>query len=111
MTDREKAVVTAYTGVTMLAGEKFSIFHKYIEDIMGRPVWTHELADGKVWEQIKEKSKDDFLKICKTEERPQGEWAVSGLDYKCSNCGMIPIFRQYNFCPNCGADMRKEEEG
>ena len=39
----------------------------------------------------------------------QGEWILTGgLDYKCSNCGMVPIFRQYNFCPNCGADMRKE---
>lgn len=41
-------------------------------------------------------------------ERPKGEWIVSGLDYKCSNCGMLPYFRQYNFCPNCGADMRGE---
>ena len=128
MTDREKAVVTAYTGVTMLAGEKFSIFHKYIEDIMGRPVWTHELADGKVWEQIKEKSKDDFLKICKTEERPQGEWIDTNEAYivnedgkripnsgisECSVCKqrVAPLFMgARNFCPNCGADMRKEEE-
>lgn len=40
-------------------------------------------------------------------ERPKGEWVISGFDYKCSNCGMLPYFRQYNFCPNCGADMRK----
>lgn len=35
MTDKEKAIVTAYTGITMLSGEKFSIFHKYIEDLLG----------------------------------------------------------------------------
>lgn len=74
MTDREKAIVMAYTGVTMLSGEKFQIFHKYIEDILGRPVWTHELADKLVWKEIEKKSKDDFIEICKTEERPQGEW-------------------------------------
>lgn len=68
MTDKEKAIVMAYTGVTMLTGEKFSIFHEYIEDIMGRPVWTHELADRKVWEQIKEKSRADFLRLCKEAE-------------------------------------------
>lgn len=68
MTDREKAIVMAHTGITMLAGEKFSIFHKYIEDLLGRPVWTHELADELVWNEIKEKSKDDFLNICRTEE-------------------------------------------
>ena len=49
MTDREKAIVTAYTGITMLTGEKFSIFHKYIEDLLGRPVCTHELANEAIW--------------------------------------------------------------
>lgn len=65
MTDKEKAIVMAYTGITMLAGEKFSIFHKYIEDILHRPVYTHELANPKVWEEIKEKSKNDFIQLCK----------------------------------------------
>lgn len=67
MTDREKAIITAYTGITMLTGEKFSIFHKYIEDLLGRPVWTHELATKAVWNEIKEKSKPDFLKLCADE--------------------------------------------
>ena len=70
MTDREKAIVMAYTGVTMLSGEKFQIFHEYIEKILGRPVWTHELGNELVWNEIKEKSKDDFIEICKI-ERPK----------------------------------------
>lgn len=55
----------------MLSGEKFSIFHKYIEDLLGRPIWTHELAIEAVWNEIKEKSKPDFLKLCtdETEKR------------------------------------------
>lgn len=64
MTDHEKAIVSAYTGVAMLTGEKFSIFHKYIEDICGRPIWTHELANEKVVNEIKEKSKPDFIRLC-----------------------------------------------
>lgn len=67
MTDREKAVVMAYTGVTMLTGDKFSIFHKYIEDILGRSVWTHEMASEELWKEIKRKSKADFLEICARE--------------------------------------------
>ena len=67
MTDHERAIITAYTGITMLAGNKFEIFHKYIENILGRPVWTHELADPAVWEEIKEKSKKDFLELCSGE--------------------------------------------
>lgn len=74
MTDKEKAIVMAYTGVSVLTGEKFSVFHKYIEDLLGRPVWTHEFADKSVWNEIKEKSKDDFIEICKTEDKPTGEW-------------------------------------
>lgn len=48
----------------MLTGEKFSIFHKYVEGICGRPIWTHELANANVINEIKEKSKPDFLRLC-----------------------------------------------
>ena len=65
MTDKEKAIVMAYTGVAMLTGDKFSIFQKYIEDLLNRPVFTHELASEEVWNEIKKKSKDDFLKLCR----------------------------------------------
>lgn len=68
MTDREKAIVMAFTGACMLTGEKFDIFHKYIEDIMGRPVWTHELADGSVMKEIKERSRKDFIELCECGE-------------------------------------------
>lgn len=65
MTDKEKAIVMAFTGVCMLTGDKFSIFHKYIEDLLGRPVWTHELADENVWKEIKRKASDDFRELCR----------------------------------------------
>ena len=65
MTDKERAIVTAYTGITMLTGDKLSIFYEYIQSILGRPVWTHELADEAVWNEIKEKSKADFLRLCR----------------------------------------------
>lgn len=68
MTDRERAVISAYTGIAMLTGDKFSIFHKYVEDILGRSVWTHELADRSIWEEIREKSKADFLALCEESE-------------------------------------------
>lgn len=67
MTDKEKAIVMAHTGICMLAGDKFQIFHKYVEDIMGRPVYTHELANKAVEDEIKEKAKDDFIALCANE--------------------------------------------
>lgn len=63
MTDKEKAIVMAYTGVVMLKGDKIQIFYKYVEKIMGRPILTHEMAQ--LATEIKEKSKDDFMKLCK----------------------------------------------
>ena len=66
MTKKECAIVMAYTGITMLSGEDFRIYHEYIEHIMGRPVWTHELASESVVKEIKEKSRYDFLKLCES---------------------------------------------
>jgi hypothetical protein len=65
MTDREKAIVMAHTGICMLTGDKFQIFHKYVEDIMGRPIWTSDI--GFLENEIKEKSKDDFIALCADE--------------------------------------------
>ena len=45
MTNREKAIVMAYTGFVMLCGNQLSIFYEYIEELFGRPVYTHELPE------------------------------------------------------------------
>jgi len=68
MTDREKAIIMAYTGTCMLTGDKFEVFQDYVEKLIGRPVFTHELADISVQNEIKEKSKDDFMKLCAEKE-------------------------------------------
>lgn len=64
MTDREKAIVMAHTGICMLEGEKMGVFYQYLNELYGRPVYTHEW----VTLDIKEKSKPDFLQLCKEEE-------------------------------------------
>lgn len=51
-------------------------------------------------------------------EAVQGEWGhmiADGSDgshwyeYECSHCGEV-VLHPYNFCPNCGADMRGEQD-
>ena len=65
MTDRERAIIMAHTGYCMLTGDKFQIFHEYVKDIMGRPIWTHEMEIFK--DEIKENSKADFIALCADE--------------------------------------------
>ena len=52
-----------------------------------------------------------------TVERPHGEWKKVGTSVMCSICehgwgkGHAPKdLKDYNFCPNCGADMREGEQ-
>ena len=41
-------------------------------------------------------------------ERPQGEWIEGTQGYYCSECETIDRFYfEHNFCPNCGASMKK----
>lgn len=70
MTDREKAIVMAYTGICMLTKDKWSVFHEYVESIMGRPVYTHEMETKAVYDLIKEKARPDFIALCSDESYP-----------------------------------------
>lgn len=64
MTDRERAIVMAYTGIVMLTGLRIDEFYKYITEIMGRPVYSHELAIPEIADEIKERARTDFLSLC-----------------------------------------------
>ena len=61
MTKKEKLIVSAYTGVLMT---DFSDLHKFIKEKLGRPVFTHELADELVMKELKKAVKEDFLGLC-----------------------------------------------
>lgn len=70
MTKQECAIVMAYTGVCMLKGDDLQVFYDYVAEIMGRPLYTHEI--GEQADTIKEAAKDDFMKLCATakDEKP-----------------------------------------
>lgn len=60
MTKREAAIVSAYTGYLIRGFEKL---HKYIEELCGRSVYTHELGNKSFSEKIHELSKKDFCSM------------------------------------------------
>jgi hypothetical protein len=59
----------AFTGVVMLTGDDLDEFYKYVTEIIGRPIYSHEM--GILAEEIKEKSRADFLELCKTAVSPK----------------------------------------
>ncbi len=61
LTKEQSAIIGAYTGT--LCGP-FDAMHEYIEKIMGRPVFTHELANKETVAAIKEAAKADFIALC-----------------------------------------------
>lgn len=65
MTDREKAIVMTYTGIAMLTGDKITEFYKYLAELYGRPVYTHEIVQL----DIQSKAKADFIRLCKEGEK------------------------------------------
>lgn len=65
MTLDEKIIVSAYTGYLMC---DFSLVHAYIQKILGRPVWIHELTNSDILDEIGRRTKPKFLKICADEE-------------------------------------------
>lgn len=119
MTDREKAIVTAYTGINMLEGERFNEFYKYLEELYGRPVYTHEIP----FLDMKKKSKDDFFKLCREEPSISPRhgkitytrfneelWGSSSICNLCGCSWQIADNGHDNYCPNCGARMEEGEQ-
>jgi len=64
---------------------------------------------------------DELKKALREQKRPHGEWIDLSDGWQegtfmCSSCQMefvllegTPEDNEYNFCPECGADMRKKE--
>lgn len=69
MTKREGAVLTAYTGYLLCDIKEF---YRYSTEILGEPIFTHEIPDRA--DELKEKSEEEFLKIIKTQSSGSEEW-------------------------------------
>ena len=129
MTREEAILLSAYTGFLLV--QDFSDVHKFCEDTLGRPIWTHEFADKDVQKEIQNKLRPQIMKLIQSTNalRPitreqvekvwRGEWMA--LD-ECSNEGVYckrckkKVYRieyanektRSPFCPACGAAQTDE---
>lgn len=69
LTKREALVLTAWTNHLLV--QEFSDFHKFAEDTLGKPIWSHEFASEPIWGELKEKIEDEFIEILRRVEDEQ----------------------------------------
>lgn len=60
LTVEQAVIISAYTGYFI---SSFSDMHEYVEKVMGRPVWTHEMGNATFMESLREKTKADFIAL------------------------------------------------
>lgn len=65
MTKREAAELSIFTGVLLT---DYDSVHKLLQEILGRKVYTHELADKSLWAEAKERIRKEVEKMCEEAE-------------------------------------------
>ena len=125
MTREEAILLSAYTGFLLV--QDFSDVHKFCEDTLGRPIWTHEFADKDVQKEIQNKLRPQIMKLIQStnalrrvsreqvEKVWRGKWISMTDDdgctwYECSRCehDLDSLEEPNHFCPACGAPMTDE---
>ena len=65
MKKQEAILVSAFTG--FLLTKDFADVHKFCEDLLGRPIWTHEFANETIHKEIKEKCRPLIIEMIENE--------------------------------------------
>lgn len=81
MTKQEAIILSAYTGYLLV--DNFDDVHEFIEKLLGRPVWTHQLADPELQKEIREKCKPILPRVSKAYR--------TGEQQACDKCEHNPV--------------------
>lgn len=85
MTREEAILLSAYTGYLLVSD--FAEVHKFCEETLGHPIWTHEFADRGVQKEIQAKLRPKILEMVQnisavrpvSQEQVKRSWP--GCDY------------------------------
>ena len=110
MTREEAILLTAYTG--FLLTPDFAEVHKFCENTLGRPIWTHEFARPALQNEIQEKLRPQIMELVQSisalrpVSREQVEKMFPGCE-KCRNQANWPswIEKGFVYCPKCGTPL------
>ena len=103
MTREEGILLSAYTGYIL--APDWNEIQKFCEDTLGYPIWTRELRDPKVQEQLRMKLRPQIVKLVDNIAYCHEEWGT--CDPKTNRFTMPP--GKIRFCPMCGKPLDKEE--
>ena len=132
MTRDEAILLSAYTGFLLVPD--FSEVHKFCEDALGRPIFTHEFADLDVQKEIQEKLRPQIMELiqnitalrfptremvekvwrgcswCNNEGKKPENWECSLLDDRGFSVvvGDEVVWTNAEFCPVCGKPLTDE---
>lgn len=76
MTKKESLIISAYTGFMIC--KKFSDMHEFIEQVMERPVFTHEMGSEHFLKEVQERLKPQLIELIKNIEDNQNYTMVEG---------------------------------
>ena len=118
MTREEAILLSAYTGFLLV--QDFSDVHKFCEDTLGRPIWTHEFADEDVQKEIQDKLRPQIMKLIYSTNalRPVSREQVEKVWRGCEKCNGAGEYSRYaenltkillaKYCPHCGRPLTDE---
>ena len=121
MTRDEAILLSAYTGFLLVPD--FSEVHKFCEDALGHPIFTHEFADRDVQKEIQEKLRSQIMELIQNiaalrfptremVERMRFPWeriadAYGNTEGFLCECGHMDNSAS-NFCRYCGLPKTDE---
>ena len=64
LTDRERAIVMAYTGYVMLSNDKMCEFLDYVYEVTGKRISFDDMKYKVVSDEIRKCATKDFISLC-----------------------------------------------